>query len=178
MKVLVAYATTEGQTRKICQFLADRIAKAGHEVELIDTAGVGSDFALPAADGAILAASVHVGRYQTQFAHLVRNNLDRLATMQNAFLSVSLAAAGGADDLKDVSDCADQFLRDTGWTPDAVEHVAGAFLYTQYDFFKRWVMKLIAKQHGAPSDTSRDFELTDWEALGRFADGFVARLGS
>lgn len=176
MKILVVYATTEGQTRKIAGFVANRIEAAGPSCDLIDSADVGSDFVLPDADGAIIAASVHVGRYQTQIAHIVRNNLARLDAIPTMFVSVSLAAAGDADDLEGVKDCADRFLRDVGWTPDAIEHVAGAFLYTRYDFFKRWTMKLIARQHGAPTDTSQDYEMTDWEALARVTDDFLARI--
>lgn len=38
MKVLIAYATTEGQTRKISQAIADQVVELGHQVELLDTA--------------------------------------------------------------------------------------------------------------------------------------------
>ena len=55
-----------------------------------------------------------------------------------------------------------------------LHHVAGAFRYTEYDFFKRWALKYIAWHKGAPTDTSRDYELTDWEDLARFVDGFVS----
>ena len=60
-----------------------------------------------------------------------------------------------------------------GWAPHAVHHVAGAFRYTAYDFLKRWAMKYIAYRKGAPTDTSRDYELTDWDDLTSFADSFV-----
>jgi menaquinone-dependent protoporphyrinogen oxidase len=54
-----------------------------------------------------------------------------------------------------------------------VEHVAGAFRYTEYDFFKRWAMKLIAREHGQPTDTSKDYELTDWSRLDAFCQRFI-----
>jgi hypothetical protein len=49
---------------------------------------------------------------------------------------------------------------ETGWSPKLIHHVAGAFRYTSYDFLKRWAMKYIAYRKGAPTDTSRDYELT------------------
>jgi len=48
--------------------------------------------------------------------------------------------------------------------------VAGALSYTKYNFLVRFVMKRIAKAQGASTDTSRDHELTDWEALDHIVD--------
>jgi menaquinone-dependent protoporphyrinogen oxidase len=54
--------------------------------------------------------------------------------------------------------------------------VAGALVYTKYDYFKRLVMKLIADRRGGDTDTSKDHEYTDWAALYRFGEGFVSGL--
>lgn len=178
MKLVILYGSTEGQTRKIAQFIADRIEAKGHVVDLADAEAVGPDFRLPPVDAAIVAASVHVGRYQSSIQHLVTAHRDALSVIPTAFLSVSLAAAGDADDLQDVKTCAERFVEETGWTPGRIEHVAGAFRYTEYDFFKRWIMKVIARQHGQPTDASRDYELTDWLALELFVDDFVGQLES
>ena len=35
MRILICYATTEGQTRKICRFVADHLMDNGHSVELL-----------------------------------------------------------------------------------------------------------------------------------------------
>jgi menaquinone-dependent protoporphyrinogen oxidase len=92
-----------------------------------------------------------------------------------AFVSVSLSAAGtDEDDVKGLAQCVSDFTRRTGWTPATVHHAAGAFRYTQYDFFKRWALKYIAWRKGAPTDTSQDCELTDWPALERFAAAVAA----
>ena len=56
-------------------------------------------------------------------------------------------------------------MADTGWTPGQILHVAGAFRFTEYDFFKGWVMRLIAKEKKVEVDPHRDLELTDWPAL-------------
>lgn len=66
------------------------------------------------------------------------------------------------------------FARDAGWTPHRIVLVAGALKYLEYDFLKRMIMRLIAKKEGRDTDTSKDYEYTDWEALRRFCDEFVA----
>jgi menaquinone-dependent protoporphyrinogen oxidase len=63
MKILIVYATTEGQTRKVARHVFDRLAGAGHAAGLIAaTEAEGLD---PAGfDGVVVAGSVHGGRYQ------------------------------------------------------------------------------------------------------------------
>lgn len=71
MNVLIAFGTTEGQTRKIARHMARLMLDSGHDVELhdcssrIDAPNVG-DF-----DVVVLAASVHHKRYQTTFYSLL-----------------------------------------------------------------------------------------------------------
>ena len=52
--------------------------------------------------------------------------------------------------------------------PAHVLPVAGALAYSQYNFIIRFVMKRIARKAGAPTDTSRDYEFTDWSTLDSF----------
>jgi menaquinone-dependent protoporphyrinogen oxidase len=70
----------------------------------------------------------------------------------------------------------DHFYEQTGWHPQRVKPIAGALLYTKYSIILRFVMKRIAKQAGAATDTSKDYEYTDWAALSRFIDEFVEEL--
>jgi menaquinone-dependent protoporphyrinogen oxidase len=92
-------------------------------------------------------------------------------------MSVSLAAAGDSEeDKRGLAECLERFLATTGVRPVVVEHVAGAFRYTEYDFLKRWAMKYIAWRKGQPTDTGRDYEYTDWDALARFAEAFAGRV--
>jgi menaquinone-dependent protoporphyrinogen oxidase len=51
--------------------------------------------------------------------------------------------------------------------------VAGALPYTRYNFLIRFMMRRIVKTEGGDTDTSRDYEYTDWAAVDRFAAEFV-----
>ena len=175
MKLLIVYGTTEGQTRKIVQVMRDRLTTSGHGVTLVEAIEPPADLDPRAFDAVIVSGSVHVGKYQTAVEEFVRTHAASLAVMRSAFVSVSLSAAGhDEDDVRGLEKVVADFAHRTGWTPSVLHHVAGAFRYTEYDFFKRWALKYIAWRKGAPTDTSRDYELTDWEDLARFADGFVA----
>lgn len=174
MTVLILYGTTEGQTRKVVEFMRQRLEAGGHIVTLWEAA-TDVNLSLSGYDAVIVAASVHLGKYQQSVEHWVRTNAVDLSRLGAAFVSVSLAAAGtDEDDVKGIGQVVADFIHRTGWTPAIVEHVAGAFRYTEYDFFKRWALKYIAWRKGAPTDTTHDWELTDWDAVARFVDNYVA----
>ncbi|WP_137112061.1 flavodoxin domain-containing protein [Rhodobacter sp. SY28-1] len=176
MYLLIAYATTDGQTRKIARFAADRLAGQGHAVELLNVEDAeGLD--LSRFDAAILAGSLHAGGYQKSLARFATAARIDLALMPTLFLAVSLSAAGqDPDDWAGLRKCLAGFEADTGWTPGRVEHVVGAFRFTEYDFFRAWAMRRIADQKGEPVEPGRDKEYTDWAALGQTLDGWVAGL--
>ena len=165
MKLLVLYATTDGQTRKIARHVADALADLGLAVELLDARDTeGLD--LSRFDRAILAGSLHAGGYQKTLAAFAQANAAALNAMPTLFLAVSLSAAGSdADDWAGLRACLAAFEAATGWTPGQTAHVAGAFRFSEYDFFRAWAMKRIAAQKGETVDPHRDKEYTDWPAL-------------
>jgi menaquinone-dependent protoporphyrinogen oxidase len=176
MTILVTYATTEGQTRKIARRAAAHLSSQGRSVELMSVTEA-TDLNLAGYDGAILLASVHAGHYQTPFVDFVTAQRDALARLPTAFLSVSLSAASHEpEDREGIAQVVRSFLSKTGWTPGTVEHVAGAFRFQQYDFLKSWAMRWIAAKRDPEADPSGDTEYTDWDALDRFLDGWVAGL--
>ena len=73
MRFLIVFATTEGHTRNLAAFSADRLRRVGHEVHICDAAQ--SDMADFARFGAaLLIASVHLGRYQASLTKFARAN--------------------------------------------------------------------------------------------------------
>lgn len=176
MRILIAYATTDGQTRKIARFAADLLADLGHGVELLNVEDAeGLDLARFGA--AVLGASLHAGGYQKAMAAFLRGPGQALARMPTLFLPVSLSAAGNdPEDWKGLEAALKRFLDETGWMPGQVAHVAGAFRFTEYDFFRAWAMRRIAAAKGETVDTESDKEYTDWAALKRLLTDWQARL--
>jgi menaquinone-dependent protoporphyrinogen oxidase len=86
---------------------------------------------------------------------------------------VSLSATGS--DLPGARRCADAFLHETGWFPSMVRLTAGALTYSRYGPVRRWIMKRIARKAGGGTDTSRDYEYTDWAKLREDVVVFLAR---
>jgi menaquinone-dependent protoporphyrinogen oxidase len=174
-RILIAYGTTEGHTKGIVERMASVIREAGHEVELHDTKEFHKQAVTDAFDGIIVGGSVHRGDYQSSLREFVKRNRELLERVPSAFFSVSLAAADRDEEAEaEIQAELEKFSRETGWQPRRVETIAGALVYTQYNFFVRHLMKLIVKQHGRSDlDTSRDYDFTDWEAVERFAREFT-----
>lgn len=174
--IVIVYATTEGQTRKIAHALSQRLRTLGHQVHAFDAADKPAPAVLDDADSAIIAGSVHANQFQSALTHFLKDAAARLRTLPTAFVSVSLSALGEEDDIDNVDVCTGHLSAQTGWTPGVVHHAAGALRYTQYDFLRRWVMKYIAAKHDLPTKASEDYEFTDWAGLERFADAFANGL--
>ena len=186
MRVAVFFATREGQTRKIAERLAADLRAHGMDVDLRDVRTLRTPIDWSSYRTACLAASVHAGRHEREMIEFARTNRQELQRLGAVFLSVTLSEAGAEDRqataeqreraAADAKRMIDVFVEQTGWRPARSLPVAGALAYTQYNFLVRFFMKRIARAQGAPTDTSHDYEFTDWAAVDRFADD-VAKQG-
>ncbi len=177
MNIFVTYGTTEGQAQKIASFMADRLRDRGQTVTLIDSTDLPEDLDVAGFDAVIAAGSVHNGRHQASLFQFVRDRRAILQAKPAAFVSVSLSmASDDKEDRLDAAACAERFLSAAEWQPIVTHLVAGAIRYTQYDFFKSWILKMIASTKGASTDTSQDHEFTDWKDLEAFVDAFLTRV--
>lgn len=167
-RIAVIYGTSEGQTRKISDFLASRLRSRGCDVAVMHVDELPLDYVLDNSDAIILGASIHVGHFQKAVVSYVREHVGRLSQMPGAFFAVSLSAATGEQEQ------AEGYVKDlreeTGWEPDLTVSFGGALRYTQYNFLVRPMMRSIAEKAGADTDTSQDWEYTDWDAVESFAD--------
>jgi menaquinone-dependent protoporphyrinogen oxidase len=184
MTVSVLYATRQGHTRRIAEHIVIDLRRYGFDVEVMNVQDSAAATSLQKSGAAILLASVHAGRHEPEMVSFVKKHRDHLEGMPTAFLSVTLSEAGAEREdavpeeharfVADVQTMLDRFFEESGWHPKHVKPVAGALLYTKYNFLIRFVMKRIAKKSGGSTDTSRDHEYTDWVALERFVKELAA----
>jgi menaquinone-dependent protoporphyrinogen oxidase len=172
MKVLIAYATTEGQTRKISQAVADQVVELGHQVELLDAARKRRDVHADDFDTFIVAASVHQDRHQNEIEVFVTASLEVLTAKPGMFISVSLAAAfdeKAADATAYISD----FTARTGWTPDQSLAVAGAVRSEEYDYFQQQILEHVVLKDQDELRADEPHEFTDWTGLANSVKEFL-----
>ena len=177
MTVAIVYASTHGHTGKIVGRMADIVRAEGLDVEVVEI-GETADRMIRDCDAVVVAGSVHRGSHQSELVEFARRHCHVLQYRPSAFVSVSLTAADAEDaEMRaETRRMVDEFVEDTGWTPDRTATVAGAFQFSRYSPFERLVMRLIARQHETEIDSREDLELTDWEAVDQFTQQFVRRL--
>jgi menaquinone-dependent protoporphyrinogen oxidase len=182
--VAVFYATREGHARLVSDHIASQLRRRGLSVDVENVAALDRAVDWSRWTAAVVAASVHVGRrHEREMIAFVKRQRRDLERLDAAFISVSLAEAGAEDATApperrheaaaDAWRMIDRFISQTGWQPAHVLAVAGALAYTHYNVFIRFVMRRIARAAGAPTDTSRDYEFTDWATLDRFVSDAV-----
>jgi len=172
MRILIVYATTEGQTRKIAERIAEQMRGNGHDAELRNCADWQSDFHVDAFDRVIVAGSVHQRHHQRPLAIFVPANLAQLETRPTLFVSVSLSAAF-ADGLAEAQSYVDTFLGDVNWTPSQTLLVAGALRYDEYDYFMEQIVRFVVLKDREAADAHGDHEFTDWDVLEGAVDAFL-----
>lgn len=171
--ILIIYATTHGHTEKVAARMAEAIRPEGFDVDLRGVADAGE--ADPAGHAAaIVGASLHAGHHQREIVNWIKSHREALASRPSAFFSVSLTAADDTDEAREAAQaCIDDLIDETGWKPTQTVAVAGALQYRKYDFPTRTLMRLMMRRDDHPTDTSRDFDYTDWDAVGRFGREFA-----
>jgi menaquinone-dependent protoporphyrinogen oxidase len=173
-KIMIGYGTTEGQTARIAECIAEVIRGCGHEAQAVDFKR-SPEVLLDSYDAVIVGGSIHMGKHEEHLVGFVQKNRFRLERLPSAFFSVSLAAHG---DMENARAYVANFEQLTGWRPTQIGLFSGALLYRQYGFLKRLMMKKIVsdKPGGLSTDTSRDHVYTDWDEVKRFAEAFLKRL--
>jgi menaquinone-dependent protoporphyrinogen oxidase len=177
-EVPVFFATSEGQTRRIAERVAAVLHDRGFDSRAIDVTGpdaAGVDWTR--VQGALVGASLHIGKHQKAARRFVLAHASDLNAVPSGFFSVSLSAASRNQKEVDAAESlARAFPAACGWTPAMIASVAGRLAYRQYGFLIRLVIKRIARKEGAPTDTSRDYELTDWTQVETLARKMADRI--
>jgi len=150
--------------------MADRLTIDGHRVMIWKGDELSVQPALAGFDAYLVAGSVVFGRHQRYLADFVRHNLSRLSAAPGALVSVCGALAGTwARGPHEAEKYLEKFQKEAGWRPQLTRSFGGGLPYTQYGLVTRWMMQLISRATGRPTDTSRDWDLTDWDAVDKFA---------
>ena len=131
MEILVIYASVEGQTRKIADWIAGLIKDEGHGARVYDTENAKSPLSFDGIDKVVLAAPVHERRHPKSFESLIKSVGDKLDALPTMLISVSLKAAF-PEGMEEARDYLTEMEMRTGFRPDVEELAAGAVRSSSY----------------------------------------------
>ncbi len=171
--LLIVFGTTDGHTSKVAEFIQQHAKQLNFTVDCFNAKD--NPPSPESYDAVILAASMHITAYQKPVKKYMKAYSKELNSTLSAFISVSMTAGGTDQEAWDnLKEHTTKTLQHAGWNPNAVEYVAGALLYLKYNWFIRLVMRDIARKADGATDTSKNHEYTDWEALKSFLTNFLS----
>jgi menaquinone-dependent protoporphyrinogen oxidase len=174
MNVLVLHSSFDGQAARIAERIGAVLRAAG-QVALVCPFAEARE-RLPDCEAIVVGAAIRYGHHSRALERQVQAHRAAIEARPNAFFSVCLSAGGPGAKPAEARRYVDDFCRATGWQPARVESFAGALRYSEYNLFIRFLMRLIVGAAGGDTDTTRDYEYTDWAAVERFAREFAASL--
>jgi len=179
-EVPVLFTSTEGQTALIAIRLSTILREHGFDSRALDMADPdAAALDWTCVHGALVGASIHMGRHQKAANTFVHAHASDLNAVPSAFFSVSLSAASrNQKEVYAAEQLARMFPPKHEWKPYRIVSVAGRLAYLEYGFLKRMVMKWIARKEGAPTDASRDYELTNWKVVDQLGHDMAALITS
>ena len=180
--VLILYATREGQAAKVARRIGEHIEAAGQSVRVIDAADTSAvrQIDLDAFDLLVFGASMHAGGIESELVRFIDDNAARIVAKRKSFFLVLLSAAVEDEAVRSewLSDAANKTSEQLPIDFEDMEMIAGALAYSRYPLPVKWLMKRIAKQAGQSTDTSRDYEYTDWKQVALYAERLAGQANS
>ncbi|MGZ4271412.1 MAG: menaquinone-dependent protoporphyrinogen IX dehydrogenase [Solirubrobacteraceae bacterium] len=172
--VLIVYASNHGHTGKIAARIAAALEADGVRPDVREVSAAAevspSDY-----DAVVVGASIHGGHHQKEMIDWCSRHRTTLGVLPTAFFSVCLTAADDTDESREATRrYIDEFVESTGWTPQRTTTFAGALQYREYDFATRLVMRLLMHRGHHETDTRRDWDYTDWDAVEAFGHALSA----
>lgn len=170
MNYLFLYQTTDGQTLRITERLAQKVAANDHRVQIENLDQLPAQLALDDFDVIIVGASIRYGKHRPQVADFFQQHKAVLAQKRTAFFTVNVVARKPEKNTPETNPYIQKWLQQTGAEVDTLAVFAGRLLYPDYGFFDRFMIRLIMKITQGPTDISQKYEFTDWDKVDAFAN--------
>tara|TARA_B100000965_G_scaffold102575_1_gene84401 strand:- start:634 stop:1161 length:528 start_codon:yes stop_codon:yes gene_type:complete len=165
---LIIYSSTDGHTRIICKRIID-LLKDGNTTKLISLEEA-KNLDMSKFNKIIIGASIRYGKHSKDLYKFIELNKSILDRKQSVFFSVNVVARKPEKNSPDTNPYIKKFLKISKWKPKKIRVFAGKVDYPNYNFFDKYIIKLIMFITSGPIDTSQSYEFTDWSKVDEFAN--------
>lgn len=171
------YATHDGQTRRIAEWIAKRLEERKQPVSIND---LSVDFPdapkIAAAQRVIFAAPVRYGHHLPVADRFLALYASLAKRPPLALASINLTARKPGRDTLEGNPYLRRWLEKRKVSPDLVGVFAGRLDYPSYGWLDRQMIRLIMKITKGPTDPSTQIEFTDWNQVDAFAQKIAERV--
>ena len=164
---LIIYSSTDGHTKTICKRIIDFLKDEG--VVRLVSLNEAKDLNLSEFNRIIIGASIRYGKHSKELYKFIELNKNILNEKENVFFSVNVVARKPEKNTPDNNPYIIKFLKISKWRPKKIGVFAGKVDYPNYNFFDKYIIKLIMFITGGPTDTSKSYDFTDWSKVEGFA---------
>jgi menaquinone-dependent protoporphyrinogen oxidase len=171
--VLIAYSTTDGHTRAICERIARGLELHGVTARLRPVPEC-SDADVAASNVIVIGASIRYGKHKPEVAAFVARHRAALQGRPNALFSVNVVARKPQKNQPQTNPYFKRLLQQIAWQPQLAEVFAGRIDYSRLGPVDRTMIRFIMWLTQGPTDPTRSFEFTDWQRV----DDFAARVAA
>ena len=175
-QILIAYSTTDGHTRQICERLRQVIESHGHRVSIKLIADTGPAD-LQACEAVVSGASIRYGKHKPEVAEFIARHQAVLEAKRNALFSVNVVARKPGKDRPEGNPYLQKFLRRIAWKPQRLAVFAGRIDYPSLGTFDRTMIRFIMWMTNGPTDPTAVVEFTDWSRVEAFGRELAAASG-
>lgn len=172
MKTVIFYLTRDGQTQKIAEHIAQQFSNETTVLSLREHHHISTE-ELAKFDTIVIGASIRYGHFDPLLEQFIAKHSDLLNQKKSAFFGVNLTARKANRNTPETNTYTRKLLARIAWKPTLVEVFAGALRYPRYRWFDRVMIRFIMKITGGETDTSKEYEYTDWQKVAEFAKKLV-----
>jgi menaquinone-dependent protoporphyrinogen oxidase len=166
MNIALLYASHDGQTRRIADYLAFRMEAEGADVYPCDLGkNVYDRYNRPDPEVVVLLAPVRYGFHLKPVDGFIRQHKAFLKQRRFVLVSVNLTARKPDKDLPETNPYLMKWIKRHGLNPDRVAVFAGKLDYARYRWWEKLAIRLIMWMTGGPTDLTACVDYTQWEKV-------------
>ncbi len=165
-KILITYATTDGQTKKICSKIKANLESA-NSVTLVEIKD--NDYDLNDFDKIIIGASIRYGKHSKEVFSFFDYNKSILKTKKNVFFSVNVVARKEEKNTPETNPYMLKALEQIQTKPQLLSVFAGKIDYPKYKFIDKHMIRFIMWMTKGPTDLQSTNEFTNWNKVDEFS---------
>ena len=170
-KLLILYASVDGQTLKIANFLVDEFENKGLDVSIFEVDAFKDD--LQKYGKIVIGCSIRYGVHHKSVIDFINHNKEALEKQKSTFFSVNLVARKPEKNQADTNPYVIKFFKTITWKPAHVEVFAGKLDYKKYPYFDRIMIQFIMWMTKGPTDSNAKIEYTDWKRVKAFSQKVI-----
>ena len=170
-KILIIYSTTDGHTKKICNYISEKLEQSFRSK--IISLDKSENIDLTKYDLIIVGASIRYGKHKPELYSFIHRNLAQLNSIDSAFFSVNAVARKDNKSSANTNPYMLKFLKNTNWKPKNLAVFAGKIDYSKYKVLDKFMIRFIMWLTDGPTNISNVHEFTDWNRVELFCEALI-----